>query len=306
MPSREHPLANRQLQSLVENQTSYALEQAEMHVFETFQEAEQVALTFEEPVLAYMLTGKKVMHLQNMNAFDFLPGESLILPPQETMCIDFPEADLDQPTSCLAMTISEEKIKETIAFLNEHRAKADGEWEFLDYNFHFTNDTAIQQIVYRLLYLFKENHASKDVFADFMLKELIIRILQTETKEIYSSKALQLSSSHRLAFIIHYIRQNISKDLSIKELSNKVHMSESNFHRVFKNELNSSPVDFINNERIKLAKSLLQDSRKKIKEIYWECGFNSLSYFIRMFKRKEQCSPKEYQLKIKQQKSFIS
>ena len=291
-------LNNRRLETLVENQTSYTLQSAEMHIFETHQEAEQILLKFHQPVLASMLEGKKIMHLKNMTAFDFLPGESLILPSDELMCIDFPEAQMDNPTRCLAMAISEEKIKETVQFLNESRAKADGEWKFTDYNFHFTNDIAIQQIIQRLLFLFTENHSSKDVFADFMLRELIIRILQTEAKKIYTDKTLQLSSDHRLAFIIQYIRQNLGKELTIKELSNKVYMSESNFHRVFKNELNISPIEFINNERIKLATSLLQDPRKKIKDIYMECGFNSLSYFIRMFKKKEKLSPKEYQLKV--------
>ncbi|MCG8328455.1 MAG: AraC family transcriptional regulator [Chitinophagales bacterium] len=291
-------LNNRRLETLVENQTSYTLQSAEMHIFETHQEAEQILLKFHQPVLASMLEGKKIMHLKNMTAFDFLPGESLILPSDELMCIDFPEAQMDNPTRCLAMAISEEKIKETVQFLNESRAKADGEWKFTDYNFHFTNDIAIQQIIQRLLFLFTENHSSKDVFADFMLRELIIRILQTEAKKIYTDKTLQLSSDHRLAFIIQYIRQNLDKELTIKELSNKVYMSESNFHRVFKNELNISPIEFINNERIKLATSLLQDPRKKIKDIYMECGFNSLSYFIRMFKKKEKLSPKEYQLKV--------
>lgn len=294
-------LKNRRLETLVENQTSYAIECAEMHIFETHQEAEQILLKFHEPVLASMLEGKKVMHLKDMTAFDFLPGESLILPPDELMCIDFPEAQMDNPTRCLAMTISEDKIRETVNFLNESRAKIDDEWKFTDYNFHFTNDIAIQHIIHRVLFLFTENHPSKDVFADFMLRELIIRILQTETKKIYSEQSLQLSSTHRLAFIIEYIRKNIHTKLTIKELSNKVFMSESNFHRVFKNELNISPIDFINNERIKLATSLLQDPRKKIKDIYMECGFNSLSYFIRMFKRKEQVSPKEYQTQVKKQ-----
>lgn len=292
-------LKNRRLETLVENQTSYALESAEMHLFETHQKAAQILLKFNEPVLASMLEGKKVMHLNDSTAFDFLPGESLILPSNELMCIDFPEAKQDNPTRCLAMTISEDKIKETVNFLNESRAKIDCEWEFTNDNFHFTNDIAIQQIIHRLLFLFTEEHPSKDVFADFMLQELVIRILQTETKKIYTEKSLQLSSTHRLAFTIEYIRKNIHKSLTIKELSNKVYMSESNFHRVFKNELNISPIDFINNERIKLAKSLLQNPRKKIKDIYSECGFNSLSYFIRMFKKREHISPKEYQSKLR-------
>ncbi|MCB0533972.1 MAG: AraC family transcriptional regulator [Lewinellaceae bacterium] len=293
----ESVLKNRRLETLVENQTSYALNNAEMHVFETHQTAEQVLLKFHYPVLASMLEGKKVMHLHNSTAFDFLPGESLILPPDELMCIDFPEAQMKNPTRCLAMTISEDKITETVQHLNESRAKADGEWRFTDYNFHFSNDLAIQQILHRLLFLFAEDHTSKDMFVDFMLRELIIRILQAETKKIYTEQTLQLDSNHRLAYIIQYIRKNLDKDLSVKELSNKLYMSESNFHRVFKNELNSSPIDFINNERIKLAVSLLKDPRKKVKEVYMECGFNSLSYFIRTFRQKKQVSPKEFQLK---------
>lgn len=289
---------NRRLETLVENQTSFTLNSAALHIFETHQRAEQILLKFREPVMASMLEGKKVMHLDQMMAFDFLPGESLILPSNELMCIDFPEAHIDNPTRCLAMAISEEKIYETINFLNETKARVDDEWKFTDYNFHFTNDIAIQHILQRLLFLFTEDHPSKDVFADFMLRELIIRILQTESKKIYTEKAIELSSTHRLAFIIEYIRKNLHRNLTIKELSNKIYMSDSNFHRVFKNELNTSPIEFINNERIKLAARLLQNPNKKIKEVYLECGFNSLSYFIRSFKKRMQLSPKAYQSQI--------
>lgn len=298
MLSSNHILKNRRLETLVENQTTYTLSSAAMHIFETHQQAEQILLKFNEPILASMLEGKKVMHLKDMTSFDFLPGESLILPSNELMCIDFPEAQMDNPTRCLAMAISEEKIYETVSFLNETRGKMDDEWKFTDYNFHFTNDVAIQHILQRLLFVFTEDHPSKDVFADFMLRELIIRILQTESKKIFSEKAEQLSSSHRLAFIIDYIRKNLHRNLTIKELSDKIYMSESNFHRVFKNELNTSPIDFINNERIKLATRLLQIPNKKIKEVYLECGFNSLSYFIRSFKKRKQLSPKAFQAQI--------
>lgn len=291
---------NRRLETLVENQTSYSLQDAELHLFETYQQAEQISLSFNQPLFVSMLEGKKVMHLDTMPEFDFIPGESLIVPADELVSIDFPEASMDNPTKCLAMAISEEKIKNTVAFLNDKRAKIDDEWKFTDYNFHFTNDIAIHQIIQRLIFIFTENHPSKDFFADLMLQELIVRLLQTETKKIYTENTLQLSNTHRLAYIIQYIRKNLSKDLSIKELSSKACMSESNFHRVFKNELNISPVDFINNERIKLAVSLLKDPNRRIKDVYMECGFNSLSYFTRTFKKKENISPKEYQNLIRE------
>ncbi|WP_020529631.1 AraC family transcriptional regulator [Flexithrix dorotheae] len=302
MSLSEQFFQNRRLENLVENKTSYTLKSAEMHIFETHQQAERVLLEFNHPVLASMLQGKKIMHLNQMQSFDFLPGESLILPAGEPMCIDFPDAKLKDPTRCLAMTIAEDKIKEIIDFLNENMPKSDNkEWRFTDYNFHFTNDIAIHQIIHRLLYLFTENHTSKDVFADYMLRELVIRILQAETKKIYTEKTLSMGGNNRLAFIIQYIRDNLDKSLSIEELSEKVCMSESNFYRVFKNEMGISPVDFINNERIKLATSLLNNPKNRIKDVYMECGFNSLSYFIRLFKRKKQVSPKEYQQEILRQ-----
>ncbi|WP_224482884.1 AraC family transcriptional regulator [Robertkochia aurantiaca] len=287
---------NRKLEHLVENQTSYTLENAAMHIFETHKRAERVMLQFDEPVLASMIRGKKVMHLRDHNSFDFLPGESLILPSGEVMCIDFPEARQDDPTRCLAMAVSKEKIAKVIRLMNENMPMAEKqEWSMVDYNFHFTNDAGIYQILQRLLFLFAENHPSKDFFVNNMLQELIIRIMQTNTRKIYDEKALQLSSSNRMAFIVDHIRNNLHLSLSIEYLSEKACMSASNFYRVFKNELGLSPTDFINNERIKLAASLLKDPKVKVKEVFMRCGFENRSYFNRVFKRIKELSPGAYQ-----------
>ena len=295
----------RKLENLVENQTSYTLNSAALHVFETHQKADRVLLQFDQPVLASMIQGKKIMHLRNVQSFDFLPGESLILPSGEPMCIDFPEAGLSNPTRCLAMAIDEGRIKEVIQLMNETLPKADNlEWGLIDYNFHFTNDLGIYKILQRLLYLFTENHASKDLFVDFTLRELIIRILQANNRTKYEDNLIPLSSSKRLAFVLSYIKDHISKPLTVEELSDKAYMSPSNFYKVFKNELGLSPIEYILNERIKLACSMLQNPLIKIKEVYIECGFENRSYFNRVFKSKKQLSPKEYQEKVKTSLKF--
>lgn len=292
----DHFFKGRKLETLVENQTSYTLNHAEIHVYETHQQAERILLRFDQPVLASMIQGKKVMHLRDRQSFNFLPGESLILPSEEIMCIDFPEADENNPTRCLAMTISEEQIWNIISLMNEEMPRIDHEtWELMPHNFHFTNDAVIYKILQRLLFLFTENHPLKDIFVDNMLKELIIRILQTNTKKVYIDNALNLSSQNRLAYVVQYIQNNLQKPLTIDMLSKEACMSKSHFYRVFKNELGVSPVDFINSERIKLASSLLKDPKRKIKEVYMECGFESRSYFNRVFKRMKKVSPGEYQ-----------
>jgi AraC family transcriptional regulator len=286
---------NRKLENLVENRTIHTLNHAELNIFETHKRAEQVYLRFSEPVLASMIKGKKVMHLNDIQPFGFLPGESVILPPNEVMRIDFPDATGQNPTQCLALAFSDSKLKQIVEVMNERSPKSNGEmWNMTDYNFHFTNDIAITQILQRLIFIFTENHPSKDIFSDFLIQELIIRILQTENKSMILKKSETEHNSERLTFVINYIRNNITEHLSIEHLSEKVYMSESNFYRIFKNELGSSPNDFIIEERLKIAESLLKDPKNSVKEAYLASGFNSFSYFCRIFKKKKKISPSEY------------
>lgn len=272
---------------------------AALHVFETHKQAERVLLSFEQPVLASMIQGKKIMHLKDYEAFNFLPGESLVLPANEQMCIDFPEAKPNNPTQCLAIAISEDKIRRVLQFMNESMPKADkAEWGLMDYNFHFINDKGIFQILQRLLFLFSENHPSKDFFVDNMLRELIVRILQTNERNMYANSPQGLSVDSRLGQVVRYIKRNLASALPVETLSAMACMSTSHFYRTFKTELGVSPVEFINNERIKLAARLLQDSKRSVKDVYLDCGFESRSYFNRVFKNREKLSPGAYQAKI--------
>ena len=87
----------------------------------------------------------------------------------------------------------------------------------------------------------------------------------------------------------------MDKPLTISELSQVAHMSESNFYRVFKNETGISPVSFVNNERIRKAMDMLRNPNVSVKEVYLACGFESRSYFNRLFKKVSALSPQEFQ-----------
>lgn len=292
----EYILENRRLEHLVENQTTYKAGEAELHFFETHKSAKKVMLQFSSPVLANMIKGRKVMHIRGHESFDFLPGESLILPSDEIMCIDFPDADLDNPTQCSAMTISPDKIAEVVQVMNETIPRLDHkEWEFMDFNFRFTNDLGIYQLVQRLFFLFSEDHPSKDVFVDFMLKELVIRVLRSQYQQVYHQHEILEQSDHRISEIIRFIRKEINQPLEVQQLAKKSCMSVSHFTRIFKHEVGVSPVEFIKKERIRKAVSLLKEPNISIKEVYTACGFDSRSYFNRVFKQYKQQTPKAFQ-----------
>ncbi|MBK6948444.1 MAG: AraC family transcriptional regulator N-terminal domain-containing protein [Haliscomenobacter sp.] len=66
----------------IENRTVFCLPEAELSIYETRTNAHGVEFQFACPMLACMIAGKKVMHLQH-KAFDFVPGESSFLLPEK-------------------------------------------------------------------------------------------------------------------------------------------------------------------------------------------------------------------------------
>lgn len=289
-------LKGRTLQTLVENQSTFAARNSELHVFETHRQAENVLLKFDQPVLASMLEGKKIMKLRDKSPFDFVPGESIMMPSGELMDIDFPEARLDRPTKCLALTISSAKIEQVLTLMNEQMSRSDELfWQFEDFNFHFSNDVAIYKIIQKLMFLFAEDHPSKEFFIELTLQELIVRIMQNKSKHAHESDVTEQRLTNRMAYVLDYIRKNLHRPLTIEELSEQACMSASGFHKCFKTEMGMSAVDYINQQRIRKAARLLADPNQRVKDVYDECGFSSPSYFNRVFKKWKSLTPKAYQ-----------
>ncbi len=287
---------HRKLVDLVENRTAYTLDNAELNIYETHKTAEKVALQFSNPVLASMIRGKKVMHLTGLPSFAFLPGESVIVPSHEPMQIDFPEAREDNPTQCLALAISQPQIRKITDELNERFPLIDDSkgWSFTETNFYLTNDSGINQLVSHLVYIFTENNTAKDVFADLVLKELIIRLMQTKARTILLDNYQQNVHWNRLSFAVKYIHENIYKSISVKELSEKACMSEPNFYRCFKQQFGITPIEYINQKRIELAQKLLQTIDTNIADICFSCGFNNHNHFTKTFKKYTQTTPAHY------------
>lgn len=291
---------NLKLNTSIENRTIYSADYVELNVFETQQVAERVNLQFGFPIIASMLTGKKIMHLEGMKSFEFFPGESVVLPSNKKMVIDFPLANSKNPTRCLALGIDPDKIKETVQIFNETtRIEFENDSHSFDASaVHLANNHQVQFLLDRIFNTFLENGKAKDALLDLMVKELIIRLLQTKAKGMLVDNET-LFDNNRMAFIVKYMREHLTENINVNDLAGKACMSTSNFYRSFKNTLGETPIDYLNAERIKFAKKLIQKTAWNFSDIAYKSGFNNTSYFNRQFKRFEKITPNQYRKLVK-------
>ncbi len=292
LPQKLTPV--RELQTLVENRLVFTMEHCEMNIFETYQQSEQVSLRFDSLVYTAMLRGKKVMHLFGDRQFDYLPGESVILPSNERMVIDFPEATIESPAQCIALTIDEDKVRKTLELLNEKYTRAEGQWALDSAQFHIRNTQEISHTVERLIRVAKESNPAKDVFADMALQELLLRLMQTQARHLIFDNYREYSATSRFATVILHIQERLHENLTIGQLSNIACMSKPHFFRSFRQEFGISPVEYIIRERLKLARRLLKEPQNRIAEVSYQCGFQSVNYFCTLFKKYEGVSPGQF------------
>ncbi|WP_437922423.1 AraC family transcriptional regulator [Sphingobacterium sp. LRF_L2] len=288
--------AEKELTSLVENRRAYTLANYELSIFETYEASSLVPLRFDDLVIINMIRGKKVMHLQDDKvSFDYFPGETLLLPEYTRMEIDFPEARIESPTQCTAITVDNVKIREVLNYLNEFYPKKERStsWSFQLEQFHFSNNEELARLTNRLFQVSLSGDLHKEAIAELVLKELMIRIMQMQGLLVLDQSKSLGSNSSVFSFIKQYITENIAEKLSVDKISNKAGMSKSALCRAFKNELGVSPMEFVIRERLTYAKHMLRIT-KSVKETCFSVGFSDVNYFIRLFKQREGLTPGQF------------
>jgi len=113
------------------------------------------------------------------------------------------------------------------------------------------------------------------------------------------------SDNLRVQKVQDYINTHYAEEIRLSQLADMVGMAPVSFSRFFKLRTGKNLSDYIIGIRLEYAARLLVDSTKSIAEVCLDSGFNNLSNFNRIFKRKELCSPKEFRENYRKHKIVI-
>lgn len=125
------------------------------------------------------------------------------------------------------------------------------------------------------------------------LEILLQRLFSGRTRFFLMGLYQKQTGALALEYISKFIQENINTNYSIDMLAGMVCMSKPHFFRRFKQVFGISPVCFIHQKKIAVAKKLLLENHS-VNEIAYSLGFGSTNYFIRVFKQLEHKTPMAY------------
>lgn len=99
---------------------------------------------------------------------------------------------------------------------------------------------------------------------------------------------------NRIAKTVLYIRKHLNEAIELEKLAEISCLSKDHFIRLFKKELGTTPLQYINQKKIEKAQLLLITEELAVKEIAFQLAFEDYSYFNRLFKKTTGVTPQEY------------
>ena len=161
--------------------------------------------------------------------------------------------------------------------------------------------------VYNLLDKLASEEQGFYAVMDFM-RILYELSLCEEARTLSSSSFAKMevfSESRRVQKVQRYINEHYKEEIRLNTLADMVGMTPVSFSRFFRLRTGKTLSDYIVEIRLGYAIRLLIDSNRTIAEVCYDCGFNNLSNFNRMFKRKKNCSPKEFRERYRKRMQVI-
>lgn len=255
------------------------------HVFENFSVHWHTAIELIMPIEnIYTVNIGKITYVLK-------EGDILIIPPGELHELIAPEQGVRRILLFDFSLISNLKgLSNVLTILNQPR---------------LISQTTAPEIHSRLQHLFDEiayEYQSSNTLREAAIYALIIQMFVTASRKFWNTGNLfpdvklskQREYIEKFNMIFDFINNNFTEDITLDTAANVAGFSKFHFTRLFKQFINMSFYDYLNQRRVKEAEKLLLEPSLTITEVAMRSGFSSIATFNRVFKSFKECTPTEF------------
>ena len=126
------------------------------------------------------------------------------------------------------------------------------------------------------------------------LMQMLLLILENLQDRVCDTELVQNKDAVRIKQMLGYIHSHYAEPLTVSQISAASSISESECYRCFRKVLDTSPIDYLLQYRIRAAAGLLSTTDMSVSDICFATGFNSPSYFAKVFRQELLVSPRSY------------
>lgn len=224
----------------------------------------------EQPELQYVISGRVDMEL-NGEKISAAPGDLLVV----NAGVAHREFSDGTPVEKLVLTINMEcrNFSDTIPAIYPK----------------ISGDVTVNRLLDELIQELRDRQIGYRALCQAIAMRLSVHLLRNHVETdhgIHSTGKLD-----RIKAVSRYIDKHYMEQISNKTLAQLIHVSESRFIHLFKEEIGMSPLKYINTVRLYKAKSLLENGECSVMEVAALVGFSDYNHFGRMFRESFGCTP---------------
>lgn len=131
-----------------------------------------------------------------------------------------------------------------------------------------------------------------------LLSEIWLLLLVTIQESTATVSGTAAKNQDRILAMLAFIQENYPQKLTLEEIADAAAVSTRECLRCFRESIRQSPMDYLIEYRVQAAKKLLETTTLSITEIALRCGFNSNSYFTKLFHRSCGKTPNAYRKEL--------
>ena len=225
--------------------------------------------------------------------YHIVKGDILIIPPLEMHRIEAPREG-----SRFIYLLDMGNISNTHAFI--------GLKPLLNKFIHITAEThpQVYEEIHALFADMRNVYFSSSEFYELNIYSDIYRVfsllgqdyLQKSDAFVGLNQVTRKEYLNRFNSVLNYINEYYAEELTLEIVAEHSGFSKFHFSRLFKKYTGVTFYDYLINKRLQAAEQMLADADLSITEVALRTGFSSISTFNRTFKRKKNCTPRDYRM----------